>query len=251
MVSEERKIAISNTASPDPPPRAGLRSEETISEGTSSVPANFFSLPDDIRNNIYRRVLVVAHPLFLFQDTGSEVVETFGPEIPRQWFAFLHVNRQVRDEASAVLYGSNKFHFMDTTQHQRDLIQSFLNCIGSVNGGLLTHLCINFPVAEGVEGQPGKVMLREDDLGSLKLLQEKCTHLTTLETILDRKHSEGLMNPSLDDSQINRDTLTQIDVLLKSFSSLDMVIVRFYGGAPIPSVMQLMQSFGWTVLRGR
>jgi hypothetical protein len=235
MVSEERKIQTWSTASPDPPPETGLRSEETVSEGTSSVPTSFFRLPADVRNNIYRRMLVVAHPLFLFRDNGSEVVETFGPDTSLQWFALLYVNRQVRDEASAVLYGSNHFHFMDKTQHQGDLIQSFLNCIGSVNAGLLTNLCINFPVAEGVEGQLGKVMLREDDLHSLKLLEEKCTHLMTLETILRSRHSRDLMNPSLDDSQITRDTLAQIDAQLKAISSLNKIIVKFYGRTPAPS----------------
>lgn len=251
MVSEERKVQTSNIVSPDPPPETGLRSEETASASTSSVPASIFSLPADVRNNIYRRVLVVAHPLYLFQDTGSELVETFGPDIPRQWFALLYVNRQVRDEASAVLYGSNRFHFMDTTQHQGDLIQSFLNCIGPMNAGLLTHLCINFPVAEGVEGEPGKVMLRKDDLHSLKLLQEHCTRLTTLETILDSRHSRDLMNPSLDDSQINRDALAQIHAQLRAIHSLINIIVKFYGGTPTSVVMQVMEGFGWVILRGR
>jgi hypothetical protein len=37
----------------------------------SVVAIGLFSLPVGIRNNIYRRVLVVPYPLYLFQETGS------------------------------------------------------------------------------------------------------------------------------------------------------------------------------------
>ena len=233
MDSDESRI-------PNPPPGAG----------PTPVPASFFSLPGDIRNNIYRRVLVVPHPLFLFQDTGSQVVETFAPDRPFRWPALLYINRQVHDEARVVLYGLNHFTLVETTQHQGVLLQSFLNCIGSVNAGLLSHLSINFPVAEIVEGQPGKATLREDDLHSLKLLKEKCPNLTTLETLIHSRNSRDLINPSQDDSQNNREALSQIDAQLKAISSLKTVIVRSYNGTPIPSVMELMQGFGWVILRG-
>ena len=119
----------------------------------------------------------------------------------------MYANRQVYSEATAVLYGLNHVTFIDTTKHQGSLLKSFLNCIGSVNAGLLSHLSINFPVAESVEGQPGKVMLREDDLYSLKLLQEECTSLTTLETLVHGRNSRRLINASYDDSQFVREVL--------------------------------------------
>ncbi|KAN0094019.1 hypothetical protein V8E51_017203 [Hyaloscypha variabilis] len=224
--------------------------EGVLSQRTSSVTIGLFSLPVGIRNDIYKRVLVVPHPLYLFQDTGSQVVETFAPDRPSRWLALLYTNRQIHSEARAVLYGSNHFTFMDTTQHQGDLIQSFLNCVGSVNAGLLSHLSINFPVAESVDGRPGQVMLREDDLYSLKLLQEKCAALTTLETLLYSRNSRRLTNPSHDDSQFIRGALSQIDAQLKAIPSLKKIIVRFYDGTPTPEVMELMQNVGWLILRG-
>jgi hypothetical protein len=157
---------------------------------------------------------------------------------------------QPTGEARAVLYGLNHFTLVETTQHQGGLLQSFLNCIGAVNAGLLSHLSINFPVAESVEGQPGEVMLRKDDLHSLKLLQEKCTNLTTLETLIHSRNSRDLINPSQDDSQFNREVLSQIDAQLKGISSLKKIIVRSYNGTPTPSVMELMHGFGWVILRG-
>jgi len=101
------------------------------SQRTSPVPTSLFSLPDHIRDDIYRRVLVVPHSLFLFQDTGSRVIQTFAPEKPSRWLALLYTNRQIHDEATAVLYGFNDFTFMDTTQHQGSLLESFFDCIGS------------------------------------------------------------------------------------------------------------------------
>ena len=92
---------------------------------------SLLSLPRNIRDDIFKRVLVVRHPLYLFQDKYSAVVETFGPEIPVRWLALLYTNRQVHDEASAVLYGLNRFTLVDTTRQQVRLLQSFLNCIGS------------------------------------------------------------------------------------------------------------------------
>lgn len=221
-----------------------------LSQRTSSVTIGLLSLSVGIRNKIYRSVLVVPHPLYLFQDTGSQVVETFAPDRPSRWLALLYTNRQIHDEARAVLYGSNHFTFMDTTQHQGGLLQSFFNCVGSVNAGLLSHLSINFPVAENVDGQPGQVMLRKDDLHSLKLLQENCAKLTTLETLLYSRNSERLIDPNHDDSQFIREALSQIDAQLKTITSLKKIIVRFYGGTPTPAAMELMQSLGWVILRG-
>jgi hypothetical protein len=257
MDSEERRIHMSNTVSPvsrfparDSSPKTGSRLGMAFSQRTSSLAISFFTLPREIRNDIYRRVLVVAHPLFLFQDTGSRV-ETFAPDRPFRWPALLYTNRQVHDEASAVLYGLNHFTFEVEMQHQFGPLQSFLNCIGPVNAGLLSHLSINFPVAESVEGQPGKVTLREDDLRSLKLLQEKCTHLTTLETLVYSQNSRRLINASHDDSQFIREALSQINAQLKAISTLREIIVKFNDGHPTPSVMELMQDLGWVVLPAR
>jgi hypothetical protein len=212
----------------------------------------FFGLPRRARDDIYRRVLVAAHPLYLFQETGSEAVEMFAPERPARWLALLYTNRQVREEASEVLYGSNNFTFMDTTRHQANLLQSFLNCIGPVNAGHLSHICISLPVAESVEGQPGEILLREDDLRSLKILQEKCNKLTTLETLVHSYNSMGLSKAGQDseDLQFIREALSQIDTQLKAIPSLSKTIVRFYNGSPTPEVAEMIQRLGWVILPG-
>lgn len=231
----------------------GSKKSSIHTSHTGSPLFGFFGLPRRARDDIYRRVLVVAHPLYLFQETGSEVVEMFAPERPARWLALLYTNRQVREEACEVLYGSNNFTFMDTTRHQANLLQSFLNFIGPVNAGHLSHICINLPVAESVEGQPGKILLREDDLRSLKNLQEKCMKLTTLETLVHSYNSMGLSKAGQgsDDLLFIREALSQIDTQLKAIPSLSKTIVNFYNGSPTPEVAEMIQSLEWGILPGR
>ncbi len=106
------------------------------------------------------------------------------------------------------------------------ILQAFLNCIGPVNASLLSHLCINFPV---IEGQTGEFKLGEDSLQSLKLLQEKCIHLTTLETHFNSNNSSGLIAMDQDDLQFIREALSQFNVQLRAIPPLDNIILRVSG----------------------
>ncbi|XMA20555.1 hypothetical protein WAI453_013346 [Rhynchosporium graminicola] len=228
-----------------------MASDERKTQRAASVPIGFLGLPDKIRLNIFKRVLVVAQPIYLFQDKGSQKVESFAPERPPRWLALLYTNRQVHDETSIVLYGSNHFTFMDTANRQGNLLQSFFNCIGSSNAGLLSRLCINFPIVENGKGQSGTVMLGEDDIHSLRLLKGYCAGLTTLETLIYSRNSGSLIKAGDNESKFIREALSQIDAQLKAISSLEKVVVRYYDGAPTPLVVELMHGLGWVVLRGR
>ncbi|KAL6827247.1 hypothetical protein J3E69DRAFT_333421 [Trichoderma sp. SZMC 28015] len=157
----------------------------------------FSDLPERVRYDIYKRVLVMGHPIYLFQDNGSRV-ETFAPDIPIRWLALLHSNGQVYREACTVLYGMNRFTLVDTKQQQVGLLQSFLDRIGPKNTNLLSHLCINFPVVEKRKGRSCEVELREDSRQSLRLLQERCANLTTLETFIHGNNSSFLTDPCED-----------------------------------------------------
>ena len=220
----------------------GSRPKRAFSQPAASAGIGFFSVPREIRNKIYERVLIVAHLVFLFQDAGSRL-ETFAADRPFRWLSLLYTNRQMHNEAIPVIYGMNKFNLVDSTSQQVGLLQHFLDCIGSVNAGLLSHLCINFPLAENVEGQPRKVKVRDDSLQTLKLLQEKSPNLTTLETFIYGKNSMGLT-----ETELIQDGLSQIDAQLKAIPSL-RVIVRISGEPPTFSVIESMQGLGWVVLR--
>ena len=257
MDTEDKNFQTSTTIPPTSqslipqhlPPEPSSRPKRAFSQPAGSAGISFFSLPREIRDRIYKTVLIVAHPIFLFQDAGPRV-ETFAPERPFRWLSLLYTNRQMHSEAVPVLYGMNSFSLVDTTPQQVDLLKNFLTCIGSVNAGLLSSLCVNFPAAESMEGQPGNVKLRDDSLHSLKLLQERCTNLTTLETLIHSKNSQGLIQTDQNNLQFIHDGLLQVDARLKAIPSLNRVIVRIYEGTPTPSVIELMQGLGWLVLRG-
>ncbi|KAH8432185.1 uncharacterized protein LDX57_009824 [Aspergillus melleus] len=158
------------------------RSEGALSQTRAP---NLLSLPIEARNRIYEQVLTVPHPLFLFKDPGCPVA-TFAPEKPRRWLSLLYTNRQISEEASVVLYGMNQFTLeeMETKNRRSGLLRSFLNCIGPVNAASLSHLCINFPAMEQIEGHSEGIRLEEDGLQTLQLLQRECTGLQTLELLL-------------------------------------------------------------------
>lgn len=214
------------------------------SQSTKSVPFGLLSLSRALRDKIYRQVLVVAHPIYLFQESESQPVETFAPDRPSRWLAVMYTNRQVHDEASALFYGSNLFSFVETTPYQVGLIQCFLNGIGSENASLLSRLCINFPSAERTQE---KMVLTEDGARTLALLQEKCTSLRTLEILVYGKSYAIMIAEGCNESQALRNVLSQIDMRLKSITSLTRVTVRFCEGAPSPTVTSLMQDLGWEV----
>lgn len=204
----------------------------------------FLSLPLEIRNKIYKPVLVIPHPLYLFQDPGQSV-DSFAPDKPCQWLALLYTNKQIHGEASAVLYGMNSFHFVDITRQQVDVLRSFLDCIGSTNAASVSYLCLSFPVAESI-GESGRVSLRDDSRQSLTLLQEQCVRLSTLETVVHFKNSRFFANTD----EFLKEALPLIDARLRAISSLEKIIVRIevHGQILTPSVKDLMQGLGWSII---
>lgn len=223
----------------------------------------FFGLPRNIRDKIYQRVLAIPHPLYLFTDGTSQKVELFAPDKPAQWLALLHTNQQLHAEAAATLYGLHQFVLVDTTRNQADLLQSFLDLVGSVNAGYLSHICINFPVVatasedvvcDRTEPEDVTSVLQEEDLRGLKLIQERCRGLTTLETYVHSENSRDLVAAAGRGGGVSPHTrvaLAEVDAQLKAIPLLKKVIIRLYNGPLAPEVAELIRSFGWVVLPGR
>ncbi|KAK0642065.1 hypothetical protein B0T16DRAFT_381231 [Cercophora newfieldiana] len=197
-------------------------------------------LPREVRDEIYKRVLVISSPLHLFAEgEASDKVEVFAPGKPAQWLALLHTNRQLHSEASETLYGSHKFVMVDTTSAQAKLLKSFLDKIGRLNAGYVTSLCINFPTAE-----PGQ---------SMSILRERCSSLRTLELFVHNKNSQGLVASSYEASKLEsiRGLLLQVNAQFAAMPSVQNVLVKLYHGPLAPEVSELMRGFGWTVEVGR
>lgn len=225
---------------------------------------NFFSLPIETRNDIYKRVLALPQSLYLFQDPGCPI-ETFVPGKPYRWLALLYVNRQFSAEASAILYGRNHFVLQEVEQSaiatkRKSLLETFLNCIGPVNAGQLSHLCINFPETEMIGGEEGgradsedhEIRLRVASVHNLQLLQERCTGLRTLETLLyggQHSHSSALVQEDqLMENKFVREVLWDINARFRAISSLNRIIVKVYSGSLAPVVREFLQGLGWVAL---
>ncbi|CAI7667195.1 unnamed protein product [Penicillium bialowiezense] len=100
------------------------------------MPATFFNLPGEIRNEIYKYLLVRPVPI----DPYEAAEYSLGPQI-------LATNSTAYNEAIHLLYSANSF---DLTRYKSDqwdhpLVPGFLNSIGTRNASLLQNLQINFP----------------------------------------------------------------------------------------------------------
>ncbi|RTE84329.1 hypothetical protein BHE90_001196 [Fusarium euwallaceae] len=218
-------------------------------KGSQPAAVGFLDLPGMARDGIYKHVLTVEHPVYLFQDFGSRV-EAFAPDKPKWWIALLYTNRQISSEAKAALYANNNFHLMGNPQKHGALLQSFLGRIGSPNANSLSRLCIGFPVTEKAQGQPGSVIITQDSLQSLTLVREQCTALKILEMQLSKENSGLLAGAREEDAQLVRDALLRIDAQLKTISSVKKIVVRLYM-KDVPSfVVDAMQGLEWVVLDG-
>lgn len=140
----------------------------------------------------------------------------------------------------------NHFELVDITKLQIGVLRSFLDCIGPLNAASLSHLCINFPTVVSIDKEPGKVKLRDDSLQSLKLLQDRCTNLSTLETVVHYKNSSLFTRTD----QFLQEAFSHIDAQLKAIQPLRRIIVRVetQSGLPTSSAKDMMQRLGWVVL---
>ncbi|TGO65800.1 hypothetical protein BCON_0001g01180 [Botryotinia convoluta] len=217
---------------------------------TSSPVLGFFDLPIKIRDDIYQRVLVVPHGIYLFR-VYDDAVRTVIPGRPSQWLTSLYANRKMREEASVVFYGRNRFVFMDTMGCQTELLQSFLHSVGPVNASLMSHICISFPIVKSAKDEPGKYALSEDDVYSLKLLRQ-FTNLTTLETLLYSFNPicATEANQDLHHSRFVQGACSHVDAQLRTtIPRLRKIIIVFHEMVPKNEMADLMRRFRWTVCR--
>lgn len=214
--------------------------------------SRFLALPPELRNDIYRRVLVPDRwlELYMFTRKGFPGTATLWASWkPPQWLTLLFVNRQVHSEANSVFYRCNQFLLSITSSDLAQFLGSFLDCIGPTNAGLLSSISINFPTANIVGRQPTGVVLREDAVRSLKLMQGRCTGLTMLKTFLYPQNAYGLVVSSFDadNPQSSWDALAQIDAHYKAIPSLRQVRIKISYATLAPQVVERMQAFGWVV----
>jgi hypothetical protein len=205
-------------------------------------------LPEKVRDKIYSFLLIVPHPLFLFQGADSQV-EVFAPDRPVSWLSIIYTNRQIALEACSTLYGRNRFHLEDTTaQRHFHLAKSFLDQIGVVNAASLSRLHINFPEFEDADSEPRRSDLETYSLRTLQLFQSKCANLATLELSI---YNSKMFRIFMESDELVQEALERIDVQFKAMPSLHNVIIRVkYVKCPTLPTKHLMQKLGWVLLIG-
>lgn len=213
-----------------------------------SSQVNIFSLPREIRVQIYKQILIVDHPVFLFQDASSRV-ETFAPDRPVRWLSIMYTTRQLHRETSSILYGMNVFNLVDSTSNQTKLLQDFLNSIGRVNASTLSHLCINFPKIDCVQGDTGQFELTKESLQSFMLLQDRLNSLKILETSIYSKETLGLNGLDLNDGYAIAKALSLVEMQVKNIPRLSRFIVRVFDPNLDTPIIETMQGLGWIIMR--
>ncbi|KAJ4286371.1 hypothetical protein N0V88_008038 [Collariella sp. IMI 366227] len=173
-------------------------------ESAAKRKSRFLALPPELRNDIYRRVLVPDRwfEFYMFSRTGPPGrAALWATWKPPHWLALLFVNRQVHSEANSVFYRR-----------------------------LLSSISINFPTANIVGRQPTGVVLRDDAVRSLKLMQERYSGLTMLKTFLYPQNAYSLVVSSFDadNPQSAWDALAQIDAHYKAITSLRRVRLKIW-----------------------
>src|SRR5579862_9318790 len=164
----------------------------------------FFSLPGEIRNQIYMELFVLPNDTTIFPrpEHGVYTIFSYPSLCLRQRIQLLRTNKRLNHEASPFLYGMNRFKiynpkfagfYFDNAYPTREQLQSktlqpFLDRIGPQNAGKLRHIRIAFP------NKPERLRhdrrlnfpsryefeVRQDSIATLKLIQDRCPNIAIL-----------------------------------------------------------------------
>lgn len=200
----------------------------------SDMLSNFFSLPREIRDQIYELVLLHQERIDPWVDGNRR--QNLTPEL-------LRANKAVHREASSLLYAQNRFDLtaMDTPED----VASFLGQIGRNNADHIRHICVEFPTFLCLE--PGDVTLEDDSVGILANIQSGCANLRTLTTSLHSTSSMELMLDALDNHKIVNEALKLANTHFRAISSLQKIVVEVYEDGPSDHIRRRFESHGWTI----
>ncbi|KAI1392914.1 uncharacterized protein F4822DRAFT_441652 [Hypoxylon trugodes] len=209
------------------------------------------NMSPEARKDIYIKMLVASSHIIVFQESSNRPIEFFVPGKPTQWptSALAKFREYSEQETNAVSYGLNHFNLVDTTtQREASILQTFLVSPTSTHARLLSHMSLSFPALQMVQGQPEALGLTQEGMRTLKLLQDYCVNLKTLEFYVHKGNAFDLAG-EVPSKSCNK-ALSQVNAQLKAVPSLERIIIRYYYDRPTPEAMQLIQGLGWMVLMG-
>ncbi|OBT77924.1 hypothetical protein VF21_04311 [Pseudogymnoascus sp. 05NY08] len=119
------------------------------------MPANFFTLPRELRDKIYELCLLLEDPIEPYP--GSSRRRELSPSL-------LGVNKAINREARLVLYQSR----FDFTVTMSKYVSSALKRIGRDNAECIRHIYVEFPPFSSLK--PGNIALIEEEADILAVI---------------------------------------------------------------------------------
>ena len=216
----------------------------------------FFDFVLEIRFMIYSELLLLSEYVVFDVDNSSSSRPLCRVRNGNLYPAILLVNKQVHDEAIRLLYRNNCFQFPDihSAQSGRDsaLIAPFLCQIGP-QASFIRHIYITFPTFNNYDDFLNNIAtVDESFIGNLKLIRDKCSHITTLELLLRADRLNYVLNSK---SAIARDTLDLLSALFTAILPLTEIIIDFrvkddqelYNLNDLSEVIKKMRQYKWSV----
>ena len=221
--------------------------------------ANIFSLPKNIRIDIFEQLLVKHYALFMswltrkVSDQPCRIRLDQSIQEPKQ-VSLLLTCRKFHEEGTEVLYRRHKINLVgDGEDDNFDLAMTFLTMIGSRNASLVSHLVVSFPFLETAtpqETQESKFVLKETSLRMLQSLKTSCTNLRTLEHPIRADFAKELFSiRSESDLGSVEELVMEMHEIYQSMQCLNHIIIRFCSKPQDSRVEELMRGVGWLVIR--
>ena len=210
--------------------------EQSINSLTKSDMSNFFSLPCELRNQIYELVLLhqeVINPWDCYD------LRQLRQELTLELF---NVSKIIHREASWLFYAQNRFDF---SMGSPEDVASFLGQIGRNNSDCIRHICVDFPKFSYLDS--GDITLEDDSFAILANIQSCCTSLRALTTSPDSTNAMELRLDALDSPKVVAEALKLADTHFRAISSLQEIIVNVYEDGPSDYIRRKMESHGWTI----
>lgn len=195
--------------------------------------ANFFSLPREIRDMIYKLCLLNSDPMRPF-GYRCHICEV-SPDL-------LQASKTVHNEARSVLYQNR----IDFTNAAPSFISLFFGEIGSNNADCIRHVYVEFPNFCDLE--VGNVTIDARWIESLGCIKRGCANLRTL-TISQVTYPIELLFGNYYNEEVVTEALTFVNTLFRAtFPSVHDIIIEVYGNDPSGYIRKQIENQGWSVL---
>lgn len=198
------------------------------------MPSNFFSLPRELRDMIYKLCLLNNDPMRPF-GYRCHICEV-SPDL-------LQVSKRIHNEARLVLYQNR----IDFTNAAPSFISTFFGEIGPDNADCIRHVYVQFP--NFCDLKVGNVTIDAQWTEGLKSIQRGCANLRTLTISQCGVYPMESLFGNFYDKEVVAETLTLVNTLFRAtFPSLQDIIVEVYENDPNGYIRNQVENQGWTVI---